>query len=613
MDLTRTLQVKIDPGGAVAGGNAAANAFRSVGTAAGAMDKNVKGANDTLAKMAGGAGGGAAAGGTMGAITRGASSMKAAFASLSAAMTALGLGMFAKSLIETQTQMDRMGNSLRYATGSAEAGAEAMDWIRNVSKTLGMDLATSGQAFAKLAAATRGTSIDMTETQRIFLAVSKASTVLGLSSDETSGALMALQQMVSKGTVQAEELRGQLGERLPGAFNMAAKAMGVTTEELGKMLENGQVTAARMLPALAREMEKAFGPEAARAAGSLNSEMNRLSTSWTEFKEALMKSGVLELITSIVDKLKEAIETAGRFVKAYAATGASWKTGNGFLDTINQFNPFVMAARAGEAIGGPMQILPKAGGPALSRDAQIAALAPKSKNLEGGTMAPFKVGSTRQDDFRFGVGLGVYELNEKTGQWTNKFSNAMKNAVAAGQQAVQALDQSFGSFFDSLIDGTTNVGQAFKNLASSIVTDMAKIFARQAIINPLIGAIGGAIGIKPAPVPVGKSHTGSLVGAFGGTSTLVNPAIFAGAPRFHGGLAPDEFPAILQRGEAVIPKNQVRGMSGGGVNLAVTVNMNGGGGGQEDGQAIGQEVARQVQQMVRSMIVRERMPRGMLA
>ena len=32
---------------------------------------------------------------------------------------------------------------------------------------------------------------------------------------------------------------------------------------------------------------------------------------------------------------------------------------------------------------------------------------------------------------------------------------------------------------------------------------------------------------------------------------------FAGAPRLHSGLAADEYPAILQRGEEVIPKNKV--------------------------------------------------------
>ena len=45
--------------------------------------------------------------------------------------------------------------------------------------------------------------------------MAQASVVLGMSQEETEGALRAVQQMMSKGKVQAEELRGQLGERLP--------------------------------------------------------------------------------------------------------------------------------------------------------------------------------------------------------------------------------------------------------------------------------------------------------------------------------------------------------------------------------------------------------------
>ena len=42
--------------------------------------------------------------------------------------------------------------------------------------------------------------------------------------------------------MQAEELRGQIGERLPGAFALFAKAVGKTPAELDKALEKGEVT-----------------------------------------------------------------------------------------------------------------------------------------------------------------------------------------------------------------------------------------------------------------------------------------------------------------------------------------------------------------------------------
>lgn len=38
----------------------------------------------------------------------------------------------------------------------------------------------------------------------------------------------------------------------------------------------------------------------------------------------------------------------------------------------------------------------------------------------------------------------------------------------------------------------------------------------------------------------------------------VSPSLFANAPRLHQGLRNNEFPAILERGEEVIPKNGAR-------------------------------------------------------
>jgi hypothetical protein len=51
-------------------------------------------------------------------------------------------------------------------------------------------------------------------------------------------------------------------------------------------------------------------------------------------------------------------------------------------------------------------------------------------------------------------------------------------------------------------------------------------------------------------------HDGGIVGLTAPSMVKnVNPAIFSGAKRFHDGLAGDEMPAILQRGETVLPKD----------------------------------------------------------
>lgn len=152
----------------------------------------------------------------------------------------------AASIVDTSNAIRGQQQALLAATGSQQAAAEAMSFARGEAQRLGTELISSTGAFAALTAAARGTKLEGQATRDIFSAIGEASRVLNLSSEQTSGALYALQQMISNGTVQAEELRGQLGERLPGAFGLAAEAMGVTTAELGKMMELGEVTAEQL-------------------------------------------------------------------------------------------------------------------------------------------------------------------------------------------------------------------------------------------------------------------------------------------------------------------------------------------------------------------------------
>ena len=69
-----------------------------------------------------------------------------------------------------------------------------------------------------------------------------ANLALGGNAERLQGILLATGQVFSKGKVQAEELRGQIGERLPGAFALFAKSVGKTPAELDKALEKGEVT-----------------------------------------------------------------------------------------------------------------------------------------------------------------------------------------------------------------------------------------------------------------------------------------------------------------------------------------------------------------------------------
>lgn len=212
------------------------------------------------------------------ATRRGAARLRGELLSLRGAIAGLGIGLMAREVVRATTELNRIQNTLQVATGSTEAAGEALAFVRAEAERLGLSLAPSAAQFARLSAAARGTALEGEAAREIFTAVAEASTAIGLTADQTAGALNALEQIISKGTVSAEELRGQLGERLPGAFQIAARAMGVTTSELNDLLVAGDLTAEDLLPRLAAELRATFGPQAAAAAGNLQGNLNRLQT-----------------------------------------------------------------------------------------------------------------------------------------------------------------------------------------------------------------------------------------------------------------------------------------------------------------------------------------------
>lgn len=182
--------------------------------------------------------------------------------------------------------------------GEVAASARAMSFAREESDRLGLSLKVSAGEFAKLNAAAAGTDLVESQVRDIFTGISEYSTVARLSADQFSGVMLAVNQILSKGTVSAEELRGQLAERLPGAFQIAAKAMGVTTAELGKMLEQGEVLSADFLPKFAAALREAAAGGLDGATNSAQANLQRLENAFEQFKQKIAASGVMEALNA---------------------------------------------------------------------------------------------------------------------------------------------------------------------------------------------------------------------------------------------------------------------------------------------------------------------------
>ncbi len=220
--------------------------------------------------------------------------------------------VFGKASLDAALNLDRLNKAFSTIEGSSARGAARLDYLREVSDRLGQNFYQTAEAAKGFFAAGAGTAVEG-DLQKIFESVTEASTALGLSSDEYNRTLLALQQMISKGKVSAEELRQQLGEALPDAFQLFAQAAGVSTAELDKMLERGEV-GIDVLGKFADVLHNKYEKGANEAAQGLQAELNRLTMSWEDFKVSFMDT---DLARSSIQTVRGAVESMTAGVEEY--------------------------------------------------------------------------------------------------------------------------------------------------------------------------------------------------------------------------------------------------------------------------------------------------------
>lgn len=239
------------------------------------------------------------------------------FGNLATGLKALAGAAVAREFITANASLESMEMALEAISGSSEEAASEMAFVRSEANRLGIEINGAANSYVQFTAASKGTALEGAQTKEIWSAIAERMSRLGRSSEETSGALNAVSQMMSKGQVMAEELRGQLGERLPGAFQVAARAMGVTTAELGKMLESGQVVATDFLPKFAAELRKTGGD--AGDINTFNANLGRMKNALKDVATSIGDTGIFDAITWSMSKLADATSYATLGFKILAA------------------------------------------------------------------------------------------------------------------------------------------------------------------------------------------------------------------------------------------------------------------------------------------------------
>ncbi len=147
--------------------------------------------------------------------------------------------------------------------------------------------------------------------------------------------------------------------------------------------------------------------------------------------------------------------------------------------------------------------------------------------------------------------------NSETDAMIENFQDKSSEMSQSWIQALRNMQDATGNLFVKVLKGQwDDLGNYIVDTITNIAAQWVAAQAQMALFGENFGS-GGQIGgwVGAAMQWVGTFfHEGGMVGYTAAPGQMMPAAVWAGAPRLHNGLAPDEFPAILQRGETVIPR-----------------------------------------------------------
>ena len=318
--------------------------------------------------------GGALLGGVLGGVP-GAFAGAAAGAQVSMARKSLG------GAADYAAQIGKLKIALEGVAGSQEDYQRALRSAADVTQRLNVPQETAVAGMTRLTAAVKGAGGEVDDASLVFKNVTAAIKATGGGAQDVQSAITAMVQVFSKGKVSAEELSGQLGERLPGAVTMFAKANDMTLPELQKALKAGTVGLNELMNFI-EELGVKYGKTANDIAKSNEEAGARLGVAMKALQlqvgQALLPIGAqlqdafAEFIKNVTPSLVKAVENLGKGIKFLIENASNIKTIAEFAATFALVN---LATKAFIAMNGPLQtafLAIQAGFGATSQQAIVA-------------------------------------------------------------------------------------------------------------------------------------------------------------------------------------------------------------------------------------------------
>lgn len=211
------------------------------------------------------------------------------------------------TFVKANMEMQALENRLGAAIGKFTDTAEEMSYLRSEADRTGQNFRTLTDSYASFSAATTRAGISVEGTREIFKNFNETAISLKLSNEKTKLVFLALEQMASKGKVSMEELRRQLGDSLPGALEIAARSMGMTTAAFNDAVSKGEIMSADFLPKFSRAVREELGGSFDTASEQLTANLNRMFNAFWDLKQEI-GDAINPVINEIVPKLQDKIK-----------------------------------------------------------------------------------------------------------------------------------------------------------------------------------------------------------------------------------------------------------------------------------------------------------------
>lgn len=209
----------------------------------------------------------------------------------------------ANSAIDAQVVKQQTLAALAVSVGK-DRNKQAAEWeyINKVADSFGANLESMAKAYGKFSAAAYGSGMKQNESKELFENITSIGVAYGKTSDQMNLVYLATEQMLSKGSIQAEEFKSQFGEQIPGAYEAGAKALGLSTKEFQTQMQNGVLDSTAVV-SIMRGLAKDSQDAADQMKNGIVATQNNLDNAKFRFNLALSNSGFLDAYRNLLEKV----------------------------------------------------------------------------------------------------------------------------------------------------------------------------------------------------------------------------------------------------------------------------------------------------------------------